>query len=84
MVSWGDMTLPLHITTRVLPGNRIEVSSPELKVGDAVEVVVQSAARPGESEESVLDVIDSLGGHRAFRSAEEVRQYLQRERESWE
>jgi hypothetical protein len=30
----------LHISTKVLPGNKIEISTPELPVGNAVEVFV--------------------------------------------
>ena len=30
----------LHLTTKVLPGNKIEISAPELLVGNTVEVFV--------------------------------------------
>lgn len=34
------MSTTLHLTTRVLPGNRIEITAPELREGDAVEVTL--------------------------------------------
>ena len=34
------MKSPLYLTTTVLPGNKIEIQTPELNVGQFVEIVV--------------------------------------------
>jgi hypothetical protein len=74
----------LHLKTTVLPGNKIEVTATELKVGETVDVFLvlpESTSPPGRS---ALEIIRSLGGHRLFQSPEEVDRYLQEERDSWE
>lgn len=74
-------------TTTVLPGNRIEFSSPNLKVGDRVEVVVTPAAPVSiadKSGPSIFEIIAALKGHRLFESAEEVDRYINEERDSWD
>jgi hypothetical protein len=39
---------------------------------------------PNPPRRSVLEIIDSLKGHRLFETAEEADTYLQKERDSWE
>jgi hypothetical protein len=82
------MNAALHIKTTVLPGKRIEISAPELPEGEAVDlflVLPQESASPAESQRpSALDIIASLQGHRLFQTPEEVDQYLQQERDSWD
>jgi hypothetical protein len=34
------MQLALHITTKILPGNKIEIEIPEAEIGDIVDVFV--------------------------------------------
>ncbi len=46
------MQSALHLTTRVLPGNRIEVAVPELKVGDPVDVFLVPRPIPVPSGDS--------------------------------
>lgn len=81
------MQTAYHTTTTVLPGKRIEVSAPELKEGDLVQVFVvstkeaTSSARPREFG---IDIIESLNGYRYFQSVEEVDRYINEERDSWE
>ena len=72
-----------HTTATVLPGNRIEVTSPELREGDRVRVMVTSAG-PTKSTETIFDIIADLKGHRLFGSAEEIDRYINEERDSWE
>jgi hypothetical protein len=80
------MQAALHITTRVLPGGRIEFTAPELEEGAEIEVFVISA-QPSEPatpiRRSALETINSLHGHRRFQTEEEVERYLQEERDSW-
>ena len=80
------MSDPLRLTTQVLPGHRIEIAAPALPVGTAVDIVV--LPRPtlaGDGRRyTMLEIIESLNGHRMFQTAEEVDEYLRAERDSWE
>jgi hypothetical protein len=51
------MQSALHISTQVLPGKKIEISSPQLPVGEDVEVFIIA---PKTSIRSCLSVINSL------------------------
>lgn len=53
----STMQSALHISTQVLPGKKIEISSPELPVGDDVEVFIIA---PKTSIYHCLSVINSL------------------------
>ncbi len=50
------MKSTLYITAKVLPGNRIEIQSPSLSVGETVEVVILV---PEPTPDSVEDPIVS-------------------------
>jgi hypothetical protein len=81
------MQAALHITTRVLPGRRVEFNAPELEEGTNVEVFVvstQTSETAMQPRRSALEIIESLQGHRLFQTAEEVDRYLQEERDSWD
>jgi hypothetical protein len=81
------MQTAYHTTTTVLPGNRIEVTAPELKEGQEVQVIVVAkpeAASPAPPREFGIDIIESLNGYRYFQSVEEVDRYINEERDSWE
>jgi hypothetical protein len=78
------MSVAVQITTRVLPGNRVEVVSPLLREGDDVEVTVVVPSRP-PAQADILTFLDSLPPNR--RSAEEWADYdreFQRERDAWD
>lgn len=53
----STMQSALHISTQVLPGKKIEISSPELPVGDEVDVFIIA---PKTSIRSCLSVINCL------------------------
>lgn len=74
----------IHLTTKVLAGHRIEVSDPNLKEGDCVEVVLYPAVSDQASIPSVLSIVESLKGHRLFSTPQEADQYLQQERSAWD
>jgi hypothetical protein len=75
----------LKLTTRVLPGKRIEVTAPELTEGDEVEIFIALPASSAPKRRSVLDIIESLPpGPRQFKTPEEADRYLQEERDAWE
>jgi hypothetical protein len=40
------MGATLEIQTKVLPGNKIEVEAPDLRVGDQVKVTIERAETP--------------------------------------
>jgi len=77
------MGTTLHVRTSVLPGNRVEVTAPQLKEGQAVDVFVIARDDAKGPTPSALDVIKDLKGHRLFQTPEEVDRYLQEERNSW-
>ncbi len=76
------MQKALHIRTKVLPGGRVEVASPELEAGQTVDVVVT----PSSSAErrSVVDILAEAPGHRLFKTGKEVDDYIKEERASWD
>ena len=75
-------------TTTVLPGNRIEISAPELTEGQEVQVIVVSKAEiTGQRKRtgpSALDIIEGYKGPGVFASAEDVDRHINEERDSWE
>ncbi|MFE1744826.1 hypothetical protein [Coleofasciculus sp. H7-2] len=74
----------LHISTQVLPGNKIEISAPELPVGDAVEVFVILSETSTPSRRSAIDLLDELQGTRLLKTPEEADQYIEEERNAWQ
>jgi len=86
------MQAALRITTRVLPGHRVEIVAPELIDGEAVEVfvVMPEAAHKPESEpaapaQSLMEFLDALPpGPRSAPTWEEIEHTLQEERNAWD
>ena len=79
------MNAAYHTTTTVLPCQKIEIATPELREGEQVQVIVIRAAQPPAAERrSGLDIIESYKGPPLFGSVEAVEQYLNEERNSWE
>jgi hypothetical protein len=79
------MTTELRLQTEVLPGHRIEVSAPELPVGDAVEVIVRFRERHPTVGGGILDFLQSLPpGPRSYPTWEEFERSFQEERDAWE
>lgn len=74
----------LHVSAAVARGNKIEVSSPNLKEGESVDVFVFPAASNPPARRSALEIIESLQGHRLFQSGEEVDTYLKQQRGAWD
>jgi hypothetical protein len=78
------MQTTLRLETTVLPGHRVEVSTPELPEGAKVEVIVVPRREQSQFG-SALDFLQSLPpGPRAFKTWEEYEQHLREERDSWE
>jgi hypothetical protein len=79
------MQTTLRVETTVLPGHRVEISSPELPEGAKVEVIVALTKETQSRFASALDFLKSLPpGPRAFKTWEEYEKHLQEERDSWE
>jgi hypothetical protein len=79
-----NIATALHIKTTVQPGGKIEVSSPELPEGKHVSVFVVVEEEEPSEKPHVLDIIPRFQGHRVFKTAEEVDEYIREERASWE
>jgi hypothetical protein len=79
------MQAALRITTRVLPGNRIEITAPGLTEGAPVDVFLVLPETPASPCRSVLEFLDSLPpGPRLFKTSEEADRYLREERDTWD
>jgi hypothetical protein len=74
----------LHLSTKVLPGNKIEISAPELPVGNTVEVFVILKSSSSRTRRSAIELLDELPGQKLFKTPEEADQYLHEERSAWE
>jgi hypothetical protein len=77
------MALEVRIHTVVLPGRKIEISTPELIPGQHATVVVTVENGKQHEQPHVIDILKSLPGHRLFRTAEEVDTYIREEHDSW-
>lgn len=78
------MQSALHLKTQVLPGNKIEIQSDNLKIGDTVDVFVITEKELNQKQNSIQDILQGLEGQEIFKTSQEVDEYLQRERETWE
>ena len=76
------MQKALRMSTRVQPGGKIELVSPDLEAGQAVDVVISPT--PAPSGRSAWQVISEGPGHRLFKTAREVDDYIAQERASWD
>ena len=72
----------LHLKTTVLPGGKIEIVDQKLPVGKSVDVVVRHST--GSLRRSAVDILDEAPGQRLFKTAEDVKSYLNDERASWD
>jgi hypothetical protein len=68
----------------VLPGSRIEVSDPDLREGEPVDVFLVLPEPRARPRRSALEIIEALQGRRVFQTPQEVNRYLQEERDSWD
>lgn len=74
----------LHITTRILPGGKIEVASPQLQAGEPVDVFIVRGRTRAPARRSIVGILAEAPGHRLFANAEQVDAYLQEEHDSWD
>lgn len=79
------MQMALRMETTVLPGHRLEISSPELPIGATVEVIVVLPEKPQSQFASALEFLESLPpGPRAFPTWEVYERHLRGEKDSWD
>jgi len=78
------MQSALRITTKVLPGNKIEIEIPEAGIGDSVDVFVILPEKAETKKRSVLDIIEQSRSRHSSRTAEDIDKQLQEERSSWD
>ena len=76
------MQKALHIKTTVQPGGKIELVSPDLEAGQAVDVVISPTLT--SSARSAWQIISEGPGQRLFKTAKEVDDYIAQERASWD
>ncbi len=78
------MAIEVRVKTIVLPGGRIEISTPELIPGQHATVVVTVEDNQSTEQRHVIDILAALPGYQLFQSSEEVDAYVREERASWE
>jgi antitoxin component of MazEF toxin-antitoxin module len=78
------MQSALRITTKVLPGNKIEIEIPEAEIGDSVDVFVILPEKVEAKKRSVMEILEEVHAKRPPKSAEEIDKQLREERESWD
>ncbi|MBD2431578.1 MULTISPECIES: hypothetical protein [Fischerella] len=78
------MQSALHITTKVLPGNKIEIEIPEAQIGDSVDVFVVLPQKVETKKRSVIEIIEESRSRHPSRTAEDIDRQIQEERLSWE
>ena len=78
------MATEVRVKTIVLPGGKIEISTPELIPGKHATVVVTIEDNETDDQRHVIDILAALPGHQIFHNIEEVDAYMREERDSWE
>lgn len=76
------MTKALQVKTKILPGHRIEIRSPELPDGKSALVLIIL----DQDDDAKKTWKENLQGYRGglFKSAKEVDDYIREERASWD
>ncbi|HKW22125.1 MAG TPA: hypothetical protein VJO13_12155 [Ktedonobacterales bacterium] len=81
------MSAVIHREAVVGPDGKIEISAPELQPGQRVNVTIEpeaDSANTQATEPSLYDLVKDLPGHRLFKTADEVDEYIRQERDSWD
>lgn len=76
------MSTAIQIETTILPGGRIDISSPELVSGQKARVFVIIEEAHTEKR-PLAEILSEYVGGRLFKSIEEVDAYIREERDSW-
>lgn len=79
------MPTTVRLETTILPGHRLEVSSPELPEGARVEVIIVLPEKSEPRRIPMLELLKSLPpGPRAFPTWEEYERHIQEEKDAWD
>lgn len=78
------MQSSIHITTKILPGNKIEIQIPEASIGDTVDVFIVFPNQSESNRVSAIDLIEQIRSKISFRTSEDINKQLQDERNSWD
>ncbi|CBN57917.1 MULTISPECIES: hypothetical protein [Kamptonema] len=78
------MQSALHIKSKVLPGNKLEIDIPDGAVGDSVDVFIILPQKTEPKQVSVIELLEKVHSQRAPRTAEEIDRELQEEKNSWD
>ncbi|MEB3885926.1 hypothetical protein [Lyngbya sp. CCY1209] len=78
------MQSAIRITTKVLPGNKVEVQIPSGCEGQEVEVFVVLPPRKAIGRQNILKFLEELRDRHPQRSAEDINRDLAIERDSWD
>ena len=78
------MATEVRVKTIVLPGGKIEISTPGLIAGQHATVVVMIEDNEPNDRNHVIDILATLPGHQLFQSTKEVDAYVHEERASWD
>lgn len=78
------MQAAFHITTKVLPGNKIEIQLPEGTIGEEIKVIILLPEKPQVPKRSALEILADAHTLGSFRTPEEIDQYIQDEKNSWD
>ncbi len=73
-----------HLKAKVQPGGRIEVTDTDLPSGASVDIFVLPALQQRAHRRSAVDILAEAPGKRAFKTADEVDEYVRTERDSWD
>ena len=81
------MQTTLRIETTILPGHRLEITSPDLPEGATVEVIVVLPEKREPRRTSMVELLASLPpgpSPRCFPTWEEYERHLREEKSAWE
>ncbi|MBL1201625.1 MAG: hypothetical protein FWK04_21720 [Nostoc sp. GBBB01] len=83
------MQSALRIETKVLPGNKIEITLPadtlSTSVGQTIEVIVLIPQKTILEEQSIIHLLEEIHKQRPVgRSLEEINRDLEAERDAWD
>jgi hypothetical protein len=77
------MQAALRITTKVLPGGKVELQLPTTTVGDEVEVFV-ILPKQKAAEQPILEFFAEIHRQGPFRTPEEIDRDIQMEKDAWD
>ena len=83
MQSTSIIQSALRIRTKVLAGNKLEIELPYASEGEEVDVFVVLPSKPPQRR-NIQKFIEQARTQYAVRTAEEIDQQLQTEREAWD